>query len=230
MSTQKAKSVFETLSKIDVKDHIKKKGGLTYLPWARAWGILKSEYPLSTYTIYENADGLNYHHDGNTAWVKVGVTVEGDEIIEHLPIMNHSNKSIPLSNVTSFNVVTSIQRCATKAAARHGLGLYIYADEDLPIGEDSDDVTATPKKTTTKKKAAAPVSSKLTMPTAGANWEKIVTYLQNEQAKSDDVIVSALGKRYDMNPDATKKIKSTLESIRDAKKMVDKAKDKLKGQ
>ncbi len=125
-------SVFEKLSTINVGNHIEKKGNLSYLSWAWAWAELKKAYPLSFYTVYENANGLNYHHDNKTGWVKVGVTVEEIEIIEYLPIMNFKNKSIVVNEITSMDVTKAIQRCATKAIGRHGLGLYIYAGEDLP--------------------------------------------------------------------------------------------------
>ena len=127
-----SKSVFETLSKIDVNSHTEKKNGLTYLSWAWAWQTLKENYPTASYTVYENDLGFNYHTDGNTCWVKVGVTVEEQEHIEYLPVMDYRNKSIPKDSVTSFDVNKAIQRALTKAIARHGLGLYIYAGEDLP--------------------------------------------------------------------------------------------------
>lgn len=125
-------SVFERLNSINVNEHTEKKNGLTYLSWAWAWGTLLKEFPNSTYTVYENADGLLYHHDGKTAWVKTGVTVEGKELIEYLPVMDYRNKSIPVGDITSFDVNKAVQRSLTKAIARHGLGLYIYASEDLP--------------------------------------------------------------------------------------------------
>lgn len=125
-------SVFETLSAINVNEHTEKKGRLTYLSWSWAWDQLKRHYPDAVYTIYENADGCIYHTDGRTCWVKTGVTVEGQEIIEYLPVMDHNNRSIPLDAVTSFDVNKAIQRSLTKAVARHGLGLYIYSGEDLP--------------------------------------------------------------------------------------------------
>ena len=125
-------SVYQTLAAIDCSQHIEKKNGLTYLSWAWAWGILKEHYPTATYTVYENAQGCFYHTDGKTAWVKTGVTVEGIEHIEYLPVMDFKNKSIPVNNLTSFDVNKAIQRSLTKAVARHGLGLYIYAGEDLP--------------------------------------------------------------------------------------------------
>jgi len=125
-------NVFEKLNLIDVGKHIDKKGQLSYLSWAWAWATLKKEYPLSFYTVYENEAGYNYHHDNKTGWVKVGVTIEEMEIIEYLPIMDFRNKSITVNDITSMDVTKAIQRCATKAIGRHGLGLYIYAGEDLP--------------------------------------------------------------------------------------------------
>ena len=125
-------TVFETLNSINVNEHTEKKGNLTYLSWAWAWAECKKAYPDAQYTVYENEDGWNYFTDGKTCWVKTGVTIEGQEHIEYLPVMDFKNKSIPLENVTSFDVNKTIQRSLTKALARHGLGLYIYAGEDLP--------------------------------------------------------------------------------------------------
>lgn len=130
---------FTELNDINVQDRIEKKNGLSYLSWAWAWGELKKRHPDATYTIYENADGWNYHTDGSTCWVKTGVTVNGIECIEYLPVMDYKNKSIPAGNVTSFDVNKSIQRSLTKAVARHGLGLYVYAGEDLPECEQPSD-------------------------------------------------------------------------------------------
>lgn len=129
------KSVFGVLNAINCNGHTEKKNGLTYLAWAWAWQMVKENYPTAFYTIYENADGLNYHTDGRTCWVKTGVTIEGLEHIEYLPVMDYRNASIPKDKVTSMDVNKAIQRSLTKACARHGLGLYIYAGEDLPSGE-----------------------------------------------------------------------------------------------
>ncbi|ERJ00842.1 DUF1071 domain-containing protein [bacterium 210820-DFI.6.52] len=123
---------FAELNALNVGDKIEKKNGLSYLSWAWAWGEVKKLHPDAQYRIYENADGWNYHTDGRTCWVKTGVTVAGIEHIEYLPVMDNRNKSILAENVTSFDVNKAIQRSLTKALARHGLGLYIYAGEDLP--------------------------------------------------------------------------------------------------
>lgn len=154
-------SIFETLSKINVNEHTEKKNGLTYLPWAWAWGTLKSNYPASFYAVAENKDGWNYFTDGRTCWVKCAVTaVDGDDhqtAVEYLPVMDYKNNSIPLEQVTSIQVNKAIQRCLTKAIARLGLGLYIYAGEDLP--EDLDpaaDKTGNPEKPIKQIKPALP--------------------------------------------------------------------------
>ena len=128
---------FKVLNDINVNGKTEKKNGLTYLSWAWAWGEVKKLFPDATYTIYENANGWCYHTDGKTCWVKTGVTVNGIEHIEYLPVMDFRNQSINADKVTSFDVNKAIQRSLTKAVARHGLGLYIYAGEDLPEAEES---------------------------------------------------------------------------------------------
>ena len=157
-TTNNEKSIFQVLSSVNVNGHTEKKNGLTYLSWAWAWAEVKKAYPNATYTIYENADGWCYHTDGRTAWVKTGVTIEGIEYIEYLPVMDHRNKSIPLKDITSFDVNKAIQRSLTKACARHGLGLYIYAGEDLPDGE-APEKPAQPARRTGAAKAANTASS-----------------------------------------------------------------------
>lgn len=130
---------FEELNAVNVNDKTEQKNGLTYLAWAYAWGEVKKRYPEASYVIYENAQGWNYHTDGRTCWVKTGVSIEGIEHIEELPVMNNRNQSIPLESVTSCDVNKAIQRSLTKACARHGLGLYIYAGEDLPENEKEEE-------------------------------------------------------------------------------------------
>lgn len=165
-------SVFERLNGINVNDHTEKKNGLTYLSWAWAWGELLKNYPDSTYTIYENRDGWNYHTDGRTCWVKTGVTVEGKEYIEYLPVMDFKNRSIPAESVTSFDVNKAIQRSLTKAVARHGLGLYIYAGEDLPETDVTANMEKAPTAPADHQKAETPASVKMQYVTE-ADWADI---------------------------------------------------------
>lgn len=153
---EEKKSTFAVLNPINCNDKTEKKNGLTYLSWAWAWGIAKTYFPDANYTIYENADGWNYHTDGRTCWVKTGVTIGGQEHIEYLPVMDTRNRSIPFEQVTSFDVNKAIQRSLTKALARHGLGLYIYAGEDLP--DAADDEARAEAKPAPKKAARKPLT------------------------------------------------------------------------
>ena len=131
------KSVFDVLSSIDVSDKIKEKNGLKYLPWAAAWAEIKKKYPNATYKVYPQIidDGGNtrfWHDDGHTGWVEVGVTIEGQEMIETLSVMNFKNQAVAADQITSVDANKSMKRCLVKACALHGLGIYIYMNEDVP--------------------------------------------------------------------------------------------------
>lgn len=174
-------SVFDILNAVDVNDHTEKKNNLTYLSWVWAWAELKKRYPNATYTIYENEAGWNYHTDGRTCWVKTGVEVNGLEHIEYLPVMNFKNESIPVERVTSYDVNKAIQRSLTKAIARHGLGLYIYAAEDLP-DTDQEAQAAPKKRASAPRKAGTPISGE-TLKQAqllGIDLEKVAIYLKKD--------------------------------------------------
>lgn len=129
------RSIFDVLNSVDVSEKTEKKNGLTYLSWSWAWAEIKKAVPDATYTVYERDTEygpVNYFTDGRTCWVKTGMTLNGLEHIEMLPVMDFRNQAIPLDKLTSTDVNKAIQRSLTKAAARHGLGLYIYSGEDLP--------------------------------------------------------------------------------------------------
>ena len=162
------KNYFTELNAINVSDKTEKKNGLTYLSWAWAWGELKKLHPDATYTVYENKDGWLYHTDGRTCWVKTGVTVNGIENIEYLPVMDFRNNSIPADKVTSYDVNKAVQRSLTKAVARHGLGLYIYAGEDLPEGEEK------PQERQTEKPPKAKPSAEITCTKCGVKIESVI--------------------------------------------------------
>ena len=108
--TKLKKTVFDTLSSINVNDKTEKKGNLTYLSWAWAWAEVKKNYPNVERKVYENVNQCNYFTDGKSCWVKIGITIENIEHIDYLPIMDFKNKSIPLDNITSFDVNKAIQR------------------------------------------------------------------------------------------------------------------------
>ena len=136
--TEKVKeSVFNVLNKIDAANKVKTKGKLSYVSWASAWAEIKKIYPDAQYRVYpqimdEYGNTRFWHDDGKTGWVEVGVTIEDNEIIETLAIMDFKNASIPVENITSADANKAMKRCLTKALALHGLFLYIYEGEDLP--------------------------------------------------------------------------------------------------
>ena len=126
-------STFKTLSEINVNDNTEKKGKFTYLSWAWAWAELMKVAPESTATVYHDDNtNMPYFMSKAGAMVKVGVTVNGLEHINYLPVMNMRNQAIKPEDVNMMDINKAIQRCTVKAIALHGLGLYIYAGEDLP--------------------------------------------------------------------------------------------------
>jgi len=122
------------LLKINVNDHVEKKNGLSYLSWAWAWSEVLKIDPAAHWNAHEYpADGsfvpCMYMRDGS-AMVKVTVIIKDVPQTCTLPVMDHRNKAI--NSPDAFAINTAIVRCLTKAIALHGLGLYIYAGEDLP--------------------------------------------------------------------------------------------------
>jgi len=137
------------LLKINVNEHTEQKNGLTYLSWAWAWAEVLKVDPLATWEAHEfmrPCPGSNMsivapcmYMPDESAMVKVTVTIKGNKRSCLLPVMNHKNQAI--KNPDAFAINTAIVRCLTKAISMHGLGLYIYAGEDLPQVE-SDEAAA----------------------------------------------------------------------------------------
>lgn len=186
-----SKTVFDTLNAINVNDRTETKNNLTYLSWAWAWQTVKENYPTATYTIYENEGGMFYHSDGKSAWVKTGVTIEGIEHIEYLPVMDFRNASIQIDKLNSTDVNKSIQRSLTKAIARHGLGLYVYAGEDLPQNEVV--ALAEEKAKAEKERKAAAL---LTLKKGDKNWDNIINYVTANKSQGVDKLTDMVGKKY----------------------------------
>ena len=146
------KITFEKIRKIDVSDHIEKKMGLSYLSWAWAWDEMKKIDETASIQIHQFLDTellsdiaskqaitpeliealpmIDYKKDKAGATVKVSVTLNGRTETETLPVMNFKNKAV--INPDAMEINKAHKRCFVKALALHGLGLYIYAGEDLP--------------------------------------------------------------------------------------------------
>lgn len=147
------KSVFETLSSIDVSDHVdvikmRKGPALKYVSWAWAWNIVKSIYPSANRKIeefpeyqfdketgkwYATGQMLDYRITPAGCEVRVTVTIEGEEYSERLYVMDMRNQPVQNPNISQINKTQ--QRCLVKALAMAGLGLNLYAGEDLPMGD-----------------------------------------------------------------------------------------------
>lgn len=125
---------FQELYKIDVSDKTEKKGNLTYLSWTWAWAEFKKVYPDAKYEL-KMFDGKPYIHDSDTGYmVFTSVTAGGMTYDMWLPVMDARNKALKQADM--FDINKAIMRCFTKNLAMFGLGLYIYAGEDLPEGAE----------------------------------------------------------------------------------------------
>ena len=140
MATKKTMNTFEKLNKVDVSKFTEKKGQFNYLSWAHAVRELLKICPTATWEVhlFANIDGTKqpYMKNGTGAYVQVSVDVDGVIRSQVHPVLDNRNETI--DNPTSFQINTSIQRCLAKAIALHGLGLYIFAGEDLPEADALD--------------------------------------------------------------------------------------------
>lgn len=129
----------DALLKTNVNGHVEKKNGLSYLSWAWAWAEALKADPKATFKVEMFGDKC-YMEINGTAMVWVTVTMFDKPMSCQLPVMDFRNKAIP--NPDAFAVNTAIMRCMTKALSLHGLGLYIYAGDDLP--EEPKKIITTP--------------------------------------------------------------------------------------
>lgn len=168
------------LLKVNVNDHKEEKNGLSYLSWAWAWAEVLQADPQANFEVKEFS-GQPYMTVGDTAMVWVTVTIFGKSVTCWLPVMNSRNAPISIQGrkfqdkygkeqtekVDSFNVNTSIMRCLTKGIALHGLGLYIYAGEDLPDVEPE----AKPEVKKEEKKVEVKKEVKRDLPIQPTEWD-----------------------------------------------------------
>ncbi|CAB4128156.1 Single-strand annealing protein SAK3 [uncultured Caudovirales phage] len=124
---------FELLNKINVNDHIEKKGGFSYLSWPYAVAELRKNFPDAHWET-KRFDGFPYLKTPLGYFVEVECTVNGLTLSQIHPVLDNRNQPIKEPNPMQIN--TSIQRATVKAMALHGLGLYIYAGEDLPLEDE----------------------------------------------------------------------------------------------
>ena len=211
---EKNKSVFERLSSINVNEHVEKKSNLTYLSWAWAWTATKTECPDATYKIgeteYDEALGFMCH---------TSVTIEGETLEMWLPVMDGANKSMKKTSysystrygdktveaATTFDINKTIMRCLVKNLAMFGLGIYIYAGEDLPEGDSTPTKTEAPKKT-----ATAVADGLVDLKKGTENWDAVVKYVTTNKALGIEKIGAQLVRKYKVSPALKKEIANLI--------------------
>jgi len=198
---QTIKTTFEKLSAINVNDRVEKKNGLTYLSWAWAWSEVKKACPDATYKIketdYDEQLGFMCHTE---------VSIDGETLEMWLPVMDGANKSMKkeaytyttrygeksVDAATSFDINKTLMRCLVKNLAMFGLGIYIFAGEDLPESE-----------------VAAPAASKPVFPPVlpdliplavdDANWTKVLNYVVSNKEMGTAMLLRALSAKYEIS-------------------------------
>lgn len=202
------KNLFEKLYSIDVGEHIEKKNGLNYLSWAYAWAEAKKLFPDINYTIEQFGENkLPYIYDENTGYmVFTSVTINGLTHDMWLPVMDGANKArkkkvytydtkwkkgVRVEPATMFDINTAIMRCLVKNIAMFGLGLYIFAGEDIPESvEDAHVVNAPKPKSKTKSEPPKPVEN-IAPKMQGELFDNLS---EDMKAKMSDVVGLIVGK------------------------------------
>ena len=216
--SEKKQTVFERLSSINVNDHVEKKDNLTYLSWAWAWSVTKKECPDASYQIlptdYDEDLGFMCH---------TSVTIEGQTLEMWLPVMDGKNRSMKkkpysyatkygerqVEAATTFDINKTIMRCLVKNLAMFGLGIYIYAGEDLPESESANQQPAPPPEASLpKKKESELIDLKKDTP----NWDAVVKYVEANKQLGIETIGKQLNRKYKISPALKKEIVNLINS------------------
>jgi hypothetical protein len=195
METQKKKSVFETLNAINVNAKTEKKSNLTYLSWAWAWSETKKVCPDATYQI-----GMTEYDEQLGFMCHTYVTIGGETLEMWLPVMDGANKSMRKESydyvtrygtktceaATMFDINKTLMRCLVKNLAMFGMGIYIYAGEDLP---ESDEAVI---------KAQEKPKAKLPLDLGDENWSKVLKYVSEGKEMGIKKIIDSLSVKYNI--------------------------------
>ena len=205
-------SIFDKLSAINVNDKVEKKSNLTYLSWAWAWAEVKKACPDATYEVLQDPyTSKPYFFDDNLGYmVMTQVTIEGESLEMWLPVMDGANKAMTnksytystrygdktVEKATMFDINKTLMRCLTKNLAMFGLGLYIYAGEDLP---ETIEQVKTPQH--------QPIKEDLPELKKGSeDWNKVVNYINTNKSLGMEKLGKQLNRRYKMSAIIKKEI------------------------
>lgn len=216
-----SKSIFETLNAINVNDKVEKKSNLTYLSWAWAWAEVKKAYPNASYNVmFDPTTQKPYFYDENLGYmVMTSVTIDDQTLDMWLPVMDGANQAMKnesyeystrygvktVEAATMFDINKTLMRCLTKNLAMFGLGLYIYAGEDLPEVTETK-VVAKPK---LNKKAEKEVTT-IELKVGDENWPNVEKYVLANKTKDIGYICNQLSRKYTYSPEVIEKLKSLL--------------------
>lgn len=205
-------SIFDKLSAINVNDKVEKKSNLTYLSWAWAWAEVKKACPDATYEVLQDPyTSKPYFFDENLGYmVMTQVTIQGESLEMWLPVMDGANKAMTnksytystrygdktVEAATMFDINKTLMRCLTKNLAMFGLGLYIYAGEDLP---ETIEQVKTPQ--------PQPIKEDLPELKKGSeDWNKVVSYINTNKSLGMEKLGKQLNRRYKMSAIIKKEI------------------------
>ena len=211
----KTNTTFEKLSAINVNDKAEKKSNLTYLSWAWAWSEAKKSFPEASYRVISDiSTNKPYFYDEALGYmVMTEVTIEGESLEMWLPVMDGANKSMlaqsyayqtrygekTVDAATMFDINKTLMRCLVKNLAMFGLGIYIYAGEDLPESETATVVTPA------KKEVVLEALKKGT-----ENWEKVAKYVYLNKEIGLDKLMQQLTIKYTIGADVKKEISNLI--------------------
>lgn len=213
----KEQTTFEKLSAINVNAHTEKKSNLTYLSWAWAWSETKKACPDATYKIgatdYDEALGFMCHTE---------VTIAGETLEMWLPVMDGANKSMKKESytyqtrygeksveaATTFDINKTIMRCLVKNLAMFGMGIYIYAGEDLPDTDTTTPATITPVEANAGSINIVKELSDLKKGTD--NWDNVVKYVTANKELGIVKIGQQLSRKYKISPALKKEITNLI--------------------
>ena len=209
---KKTMTTFERLSSINVNKFAEKKNNLTYLSWAFAWSETKRACPDATYEIGET------DYDADLGFMcHTSVTIQGETLSMWLPVMDGANKSMRKSKytystrygekevqgATSFDINKTLMRCLVKNLAMFGMGIYIYAGEDMPTTTASTDIIK-PKETAKTPKA------KPTLNVGDSRWSAMANFCVENKSLGYKKLTDKVGAKYDLTAAALNEIKNLI--------------------
>tara|TARA_R110000744_G_scaffold365761_1_gene474647 strand:- start:793 stop:1458 length:666 start_codon:yes stop_codon:yes gene_type:complete len=216
---EKELTTFEKLSAINVNAKAEKKNNLTYLSWAWAWSEVKKVCPNATYqmgeTEYDETLGFMCHSS---------VTIDGETLSMWLPVMDGANKSMmreaysyttrygekQVAGATMFDLNKTMMRCLVKNLAMFGMGIYIYAGEDMPESNNNNVVEAQEKaKATSVQNKKAP---KLNLKKGDDNWDNVMSYVKENKSLGNEKLTAMVGRKYAISIPVQKELSDILNS------------------